>query len=107
MNSLSDRGEFGVKRAERFGRRRSVTLRGCEEIHGGPSCGGTTPSASLRLLHDGPASSRRRASQLASSRSQSGSPWISSQPLSEAKDLADFHALSTCRQMLRCAQHKL
>src|SRR5438477_11920153 len=44
--------------------------------------GGTRPSASLRLLRDVPASPRRRASRLASSRPQRGPLWISSQPLS-------------------------
>src|SRR5438477_7772773 len=43
--------------------------------------GGTRPSASLRLLRDVPASPRRRASRLASSRPQRGPLWISSQPL--------------------------
>src|SRR5438552_4801209 len=76
----------------------TLPLRGCEEIHGSSSCGGTTPPASLRLLHDVPASSRRRASQLASSRSQYGPPWISSQPLSEAKDLEHVDQdLERCR----------
>src|SRR5207253_7388757 len=42
--------------------------------------GGTRPSASLRLLRDVPASPRRRASRLASSRPQRRPLWISSQP---------------------------
>src|SRR5712675_2402146 len=51
--------------------------------------GGTRPSASLRLLRDVPASPRRRASRLASSRPQRGPLWISSQPLSECHDIFD------------------
>src|SRR5713226_7837915 len=43
--------------------------------------GGTRPSALLRLLRDVPASPRRRASRLASSRPQRGPLWIFSQPL--------------------------
>src|SRR5256714_11057782 len=43
--------------------------------------GGTRPSALLRLLPDVPASPRRRASRLASSRPQRGPLWIFSQPL--------------------------
>jgi ATP-dependent Lhr-like helicase len=61
----------------------TVILRGCERIESGPSCGGTTPSASLRLLHDEPASTRRRASHLTPSRSQAVPLSIFSQPLSE------------------------
>jgi hypothetical protein len=76
MNAVTERGpSIAVIRA--------VTLRGCEKIQSGRSCGVRRPSASLRLLRDVPASPRRRASQLASSRSQSRPLWISSQPLSD------------------------
>jgi hypothetical protein len=61
---------------------------GCEETQSGPPCGGTAPSASLRLLPDVPASTRRRASHPAPSRSQAGPLWVSSQPLSFAQWLA-------------------
>lgn len=59
-----------------------VLLRGCEGIQRGPFCGEKRPSASPRLLRDVPASPRRRVSQLTSSHSQTGPPWIPSQPLS-------------------------
>ena len=88
-----------------------VILRGCEEIQSGPSCGGTAPSALLRLLPDVPASTRRRASHLASSRSQAVPPWISSQPLSEAKHLRCTNAArglgaAGAPEILRFAQDK-
>src|SRR5207244_2813904 len=57
-------------------------------MQSGPACGGTMPSASWRLLYDVPASTRRRASHLASSRSQAVPLWIFSQPLSERRIFA-------------------
>jgi CHAT domain-containing protein/tetratricopeptide (TPR) repeat protein len=66
----------GTWRRERIQETDPVILRGCEKIQSDRSCGGRRPSASLRLLRDVPASPRRRASQLASSRSQSRSLWI-------------------------------
>ncbi len=68
-----------------------VILRGCAEIQSGASCGGTTPSASLRLLRDEPASPRRRASHLVPSRSQADPPSISAQSLS-ASERVEAHA---------------